>query len=264
MPHTFSQSPKRWGELERLCQAFNQVVLEVEDPSDKVVIMAMMEGQHPSPLFESLSKNVPKTLSTLQSKADKYIAVEELAKAKCRRRGRDDHKRKEHDSQQAEYRDEVKSKRSDRDARRKTNDRCSCTLPRRLDLMLPPLNAPIARYGDNKPIARDIQTIHGRFGLGGCSSSSQKRRARGTNRRAEEVYNLSAPLHLCLLLIFFHAIIGTVCGKSIPNTAGWFRWCQKVITTVKAVNKANRSSLSCQEHRQIREQVYWPMLRRQP
>ena len=61
---------------------FNQAVLKVEDPSDKVVIMAMMEGLCPGPLFDSLSKNVLETLSTLQSKADKYIAVEELEEAK--------------------------------------------------------------------------------------------------------------------------------------------------------------------------------------
>ena len=77
---------------------FNQAVLEVEDPSDKVVIMAMMEGLRPDPLFDSLSKNVPETLSALQSKADKYIAVNELAEAKRRRKGRDDHKRKEPDT----------------------------------------------------------------------------------------------------------------------------------------------------------------------
>ena len=61
---------------------FNQAVLKVEDPSDKVVIMAMMKGLRLGPLFDSLSKNVLETLSTLQSKADKYIAAEELAKAK--------------------------------------------------------------------------------------------------------------------------------------------------------------------------------------
>ena len=73
---------------------FNQVVLEVEDPSDKVVIMAMIEGLRLGPLFNFLSKNVLETLSTLQSKANKYIAAKELAKAKCRRRGREDHKEK--------------------------------------------------------------------------------------------------------------------------------------------------------------------------
>ncbi|GFS31435.1 hypothetical protein Acr_00g0017290 [Actinidia rufa] len=63
--------------------------------SDKVVIMAMMEGLRPGPLFDSLSKNIPETISALQSKADKYIAAKELAEAKRRRRRKDDHKRKE-------------------------------------------------------------------------------------------------------------------------------------------------------------------------
>ncbi|GFS33711.1 hypothetical protein Acr_00g0030180 [Actinidia rufa] len=68
--------------LKDYVKLFNQAVLEVEDPSDKVVIMAMMEGLQPGPLFDSLSKNVPKTLFALQSKADKYMAIEELAEAK--------------------------------------------------------------------------------------------------------------------------------------------------------------------------------------
>ncbi|GFS44894.1 hypothetical protein Acr_00g0092700 [Actinidia rufa] len=61
---------------------FNQAVLEVKEPSDEVVIMAMMVGLRLGPLFDSLSKNVPETMSTLQSKADKYIAAEELTEAK--------------------------------------------------------------------------------------------------------------------------------------------------------------------------------------
>ena len=44
--------------------------------------MAMMEGFRPGPLFDSLLKNILETLSTLQSKANKYIAAEELAEAK--------------------------------------------------------------------------------------------------------------------------------------------------------------------------------------
>ena len=102
---------------------FNQVVLEVEAPSDKVVIMAIMEGLRLGPLIASLSKNVLVTLSTLQSKADKYIIVEELAKAKRMRGGRDDHNRKKPDTKRSDYRDEMKSKRLDRDTRRRTNDR---------------------------------------------------------------------------------------------------------------------------------------------
>ena len=67
----------------------------MEDLNDKVVIMAMMEGLRPCILFGSLLKNVPTTLSSLQSKADKYITAEELAEAKRMRRGKDDHKRKD-------------------------------------------------------------------------------------------------------------------------------------------------------------------------
>ena len=84
--------------------------------------MAMMEGLRLGPLFNSLSKNVPKTLSTLQSKANKYIAAEELAEVKRMRRGKDDHKRKEPDTRLTDYKGEVKSKRYYQDVRRQIND----------------------------------------------------------------------------------------------------------------------------------------------
>ena len=54
---------------------FNQAVLEVEDSSDMVVVMAMMEGLRPGQLFDSLSKNFPATLSALHRKADKSRRV---------------------------------------------------------------------------------------------------------------------------------------------------------------------------------------------
>ncbi|GFZ00563.1 hypothetical protein Acr_14g0001980 [Actinidia rufa] len=130
--------------------------IKIEDPNDKVVIMAMMEGLRPGPLFDSLSKNVPKTLSALQIKADKYIAAEELAEAKRRRRGKDDHKRKEPDTRRADYREEARNK-------------------------------------SNRLMAGDIQTIHGGFGSGGCSNFSRKRHARSAHRQAKkEIYNLSS------------------------------------------------------------------------
>ncbi|GFY91374.1 hypothetical protein Acr_07g0015700 [Actinidia rufa] len=245
-----------------------QAILEVEDPSDKVIIMAMMEGLRPGPLFDSLSKNVPETLSALQSKADKYIAAEEFSEAKRRRRGKDDHKRKEPDTRRADYREETRYKRPDRDPKR-SNNRRPRTPPRRPEFILPPLNAPVAqvlseikheefvkwpgkiktdpqkrnrnkycefhrdhghntedcfqlkeqiadlikrgylrkyitdrpppnspgrRYGDNRPTAGNIQTIHGGFGSGGCSTSSRKKHARSALRSVEEeVYNLSSP-----------------------------------------------------------------------
>ncbi|GFZ12957.1 hypothetical protein Acr_23g0013420 [Actinidia rufa] len=262
---------------EIMCKAFsatlkgparNQAILEVEDPSDKVIIMAMMEGLRPSPLFDSLFKNVPETLSTLQSKADKYIAAEELDEAKRRRRGKDDHKRKEPDTRRTDYREETRYKRPDLDPKRSSNRRPRPP-PRRPEFILPPLNAPVAqvlseikhkefvkwpgkiktdrqkrnrnkycefhwdhghntedcfqlkeqiadlikrgylrkyvadrpppnslerRYGDNRPTVGNIQTIHGGFGSGGCSTSSRKRHARSAFRLAEEeIYNLSSP-----------------------------------------------------------------------
>ena len=74
--HLFTIYPKEPEVLKDCVKQFNQGILEVEDSSDKVVIVEMMEGLCPGPLFDSLSKNIPETLSTLQSKADKYIAVE--------------------------------------------------------------------------------------------------------------------------------------------------------------------------------------------
>ena len=76
----------------------------MEDPSDKVVIMAMIEGLCPGPLFAPLSQSIPETLSALQSKANKYIATEKLVETKCRRRGKDDQKRKEPDTRRMDYR----------------------------------------------------------------------------------------------------------------------------------------------------------------
>ncbi|GFY98091.1 hypothetical protein Acr_12g0006320 [Actinidia rufa] len=264
--HLFTIHQKETENLKDFVKRFNQAILEVEDPSDKVIIMAMMEGLRPGPLFDSLSKNVLETLSALQSKADKYIAAEELAEAKRRRRGKDDHKRKEPDTRRTDYREETRYKRPDLDPKR-SSQRRPRTPPRRPEFILPPLNAPVAqvlseheefvkwpgkiktdpqkrnrnkycefhrdhghntedcfqlkeqiadlikrgylrkyiidhpppnsperRYGDNRPTAGNIQTIHGGFGSGGCSTSSRKRHARSAFRSVEEeVYNLSSP-----------------------------------------------------------------------
>ncbi|GFS45221.1 hypothetical protein Acr_00g0094950 [Actinidia rufa] len=91
--YLFTVYHKDGESLKDYVRHFIQVVMKVEDPSDKVVVMAIMEDICLGPLFNSLSKSVSATLSALQSKADKYIAVEELAEAKRRRRGKDDHKR---------------------------------------------------------------------------------------------------------------------------------------------------------------------------
>ncbi|GFS30601.1 hypothetical protein Acr_00g0012900 [Actinidia rufa] len=168
-------------------------IFEVGDLSDKVVILAMMEGFHMGTVFDSLSKNMPETLSVLQVKADKCITVEALAEAKRNKRGKEDYKRKEPDLRRIGYRGNMKSRKPKIDARRRDHDRRPRT-PHRTKLMLPPSNAPIVQlkeqisdlikmgymrkfvvdrprlvtleraYIDNKPIAGDIQTIHGEFG----------------------------------------------------------------------------------------------------
>ncbi|GFY90756.1 hypothetical protein Acr_07g0009530 [Actinidia rufa] len=142
--HLFTIHQKETESLKDFVKRLNQTVLEVEDPSDKVVIMAMMEELRPGPLFDSLSKNILKTLSALQSKADKYIIAEELAEAKRKQRGNDDHKRKELDTRRIDYKEETRNKRPDRDSKC-PNDRRPRTLPRRSEFILPPLKAPVAQ-----------------------------------------------------------------------------------------------------------------------
>ncbi|GFS42938.1 hypothetical protein Acr_00g0082700 [Actinidia rufa] len=150
----------------------DEVVLEVEDASDKVVVMAMMEG----------------------------LRLEELVQAKCGRQGRDDRNRKEPDTRRADYRDEAKS----RDYGHNTEDYFQLKEQiadlikreylRKFIIECPQPDSPERRYGNNRPTMREIQVIHGRFGFGVYSNLSQKRHARNANRQAEEeAYNLSMP-----------------------------------------------------------------------
>ncbi|GFZ02411.1 hypothetical protein Acr_15g0010190 [Actinidia rufa] len=112
-------SPKRREKFERLRKEIQPGCVRGGGVSEKVVLMAMMEGLCPGLLFDSLSKNVLKTQSVLQNKVDKYISAEEPAKTKRRR--------------------------SNRDVKRKTNDRRLRTPPHLPNLVLPPLNTTIAQ-----------------------------------------------------------------------------------------------------------------------
>ena len=106
--------------------------------------MYLMVWLLPGQMFDSLLKNFSETLSTLQSKADKYIITEELAKAKRIRWGRDD-KRNQPDTRLTNYRDEARNKKPNRDSRRQTNDRRPRTPTCHPELILPPLNALIVQ-----------------------------------------------------------------------------------------------------------------------
>ncbi|GFS38239.1 hypothetical protein Acr_00g0056410 [Actinidia rufa] len=179
--------------LKDYVKRFNQAVLEVEGTSDKIVVMAMMEGLRPGPLFDSLSKSVPETQLALQSKADEYIAVEDLAEAKHKRRGKEDYKRKKPDSRFADYQDmEQIADLIKKGYLKKYVADCPC--PNSLE----------RRYGDNRSMAGDIQVIYGGFRSKGCSSSSRKRYVREASGRAKEVvYNLSSPLAIAHQSITF-------------------------------------------------------------
>ncbi|GFS36231.1 hypothetical protein Acr_00g0044820 [Actinidia rufa] len=56
--HFFTVHQKDEESLKDYVWRFNQAVLEVENPRDKVVVMAMVEGLRLGPLFDSLSKSV--------------------------------------------------------------------------------------------------------------------------------------------------------------------------------------------------------------
>ncbi|GFY92748.1 hypothetical protein Acr_08g0011440 [Actinidia rufa] len=103
---------------------------------DTAVTVDALIRQTKTPFTERVMK-----VGVSSSKANKYIALDELAKAKCRRRGKGNHKKKELYTRRLDYRAEAKSKMSGRDARERINERRPRTPPRRPDLVLPPLNA---------------------------------------------------------------------------------------------------------------------------
>ncbi|GFY95627.1 hypothetical protein Acr_10g0010120 [Actinidia rufa] len=163
--HLFTIHQKEIESLKDYVRRFNQVVLKVKDPNNKVVIMAMIEGLRPDSLFDSLSKNVLETLSTLQSKVDKYIVAKELTKAKQRRRGRDDYKRKEPEVRRSNYKDKLKEQIANLNKRGYLRKYVADRLQH---------DSLERRYGDNRPTVGDIQGIHSGFGLGGAQARLEK------------------------------------------------------------------------------------------
>ncbi|GFZ02198.1 hypothetical protein Acr_15g0008070 [Actinidia rufa] len=246
------------------------LVKQTDPPFTERVLGARISSKFKLPTQLGIYEGKIRWITWIHQSRQVYIAAEELADAKRRRREKDDHKRKEPDTRRNDYREETRYKRPDRDPKR-SNNRRPHTPPRRPEFILPPLNAPVAqvlseikheefikwpgkiktdpqkryrnrnkycefhrdhghntedcfqlkeqiadlikrgylrkyvtdrpppnsperRYGDNRPTASNIQTIHGGFGSGGCSTSSRKRHARSAFRLAEEeIYNLSSP-----------------------------------------------------------------------
>ncbi|GFZ00821.1 hypothetical protein Acr_14g0004560 [Actinidia rufa] len=114
------------------------------DRSQNISADRVGRGRRQAPSSSLREKSSSESSKTPTRKADKYIAAEELAEAKRRRRGKDDHKRKELDTRRNDYREETRYKRPDRDPKR-SNNRRPRTPPRRPEFILPPLNAPVAQ-----------------------------------------------------------------------------------------------------------------------
>ncbi|GFS31346.1 hypothetical protein Acr_00g0016860 [Actinidia rufa] len=138
---------------QQVCTPGKEGVLGCSDEVICKAFSATLKGSARS-WFKKLS---PKTIDSfgalsrlfvanfMSCKAEKYITDEELVEAKHRRRGKNDYKRKELDTRRTDYRGELKSKKSKRDARRIINEQCRRTPTYQPNIMLPPLNAPMAK-----------------------------------------------------------------------------------------------------------------------
>ncbi|GFY80996.1 hypothetical protein Acr_01g0008050 [Actinidia rufa] len=210
--HLFTVHQKETESLKDFVKRFNQATLEVEDPSDKVIIMAMMEGLRPEKkqgtkdLTEILNARtigvlahhlaapnlsyrhstplVAQVLSEI--KHEEFVKWTEKIKTDPQKRNRNKycefHRDHGHNTEDCfQLKEQIADLIKRGYLRKYITDR-------------PPPNSPERRYGDNRPTAGNIQTIHGGFGSGGCSTSSRKRHARSAFRSVEEeVYNLSSP-----------------------------------------------------------------------
>ncbi|GFZ12862.1 hypothetical protein Acr_23g0012470 [Actinidia rufa] len=212
--HLFTIHQKETESLKDFVKRFNQAILEVKDPSDKVIIMAMMEGLRPGPLKETRYKrpdldpkrssqrrprtpprrsefilpplNAPVAQVLSEIKHEEFVKWPGKIKTDPQKRNRNKycefHRDHGHNTEDCfQLKEQIADLIKRGYLRKYITDR-------------PPPNSPERRYGDNRPTAGNIQTIHGGFGSGGCSTSSRKRHARSAFRSVEEeVYNLSSP-----------------------------------------------------------------------
>ncbi|XP_057461059.1 uncharacterized protein LOC130751453 [Actinidia eriantha] len=130
--------------LKDYVKRYSQAILEIEDPSDKVVIMVMMEGLRPGLLFDSLSKMFPTLHLSSIAKLTNTSPQKNWPSPSVGNEGRMITIERILTQERSDYRDESRSKRFDRDSKR-TNKRHPRTPPRRPKLIFPPLNVPTAQ-----------------------------------------------------------------------------------------------------------------------
>ncbi|GFZ03459.1 hypothetical protein Acr_16g0000830 [Actinidia rufa] len=193
--HLFTIHQKDGESLKDYVKHFNQAVLEVEDASDKVVVMAMMEGlrlegeeeldskraEYRDELKNWSDRDVRRKTNDRCPRALPYLPNLVLSPL---------------NAPIAQVLIEIKHEEFIKCLRKiKTNPHKRNRNKKYVDDHPHPVSPERRRYSDNRPMARDIQVIHGGFELGGCSSSSKKRHVKEASGRAEEeVYNLSSPL----------------------------------------------------------------------
>ncbi|GFY81140.1 hypothetical protein Acr_01g0009490 [Actinidia rufa] len=158
--HLFTIHQKETERLKDYVKQFNQAILEVEDPSDKVVLTEIKHKEF---------VKWPRKIKTDPSRRNKGKYCEFHW----------DHRHNTDDCFQ--LKEHIADLIKKGFLRKYVANRQSPISPER-------------RYGDNRPTTGDIQVIHRGFGSNGCTSSSRKRHVRNAQGRAEEeIYNLSSP-----------------------------------------------------------------------
>ncbi|GFY97532.1 hypothetical protein Acr_12g0000730 [Actinidia rufa] len=175
--HLFTVHQKEIESLKDFVKRFNQAILEFEDPSDK-------HSTSPPRVYPTTTQR-PVAQVLLEIKHEEFVKWPGKIKTVPQKRNwnkycefHQDHGHNTEDCFQL---------------KEQIADLIKRGYLRKYVVTRPPPNSPERRYGDNRPTAGDIQTIHGGFGSGGCSTSSRKKHARSALRPAEEeIYNLSS------------------------------------------------------------------------
>ncbi|GFS28943.1 hypothetical protein Acr_00g0004750 [Actinidia rufa] len=197
--HLFTVHQNETESLKDFVKRFNQAILEVEDPSNKKETRYKRPDRdpkrsnnrrprtpprHPEFILPPLNAPVAQVLSKI--KHEEFVKWPGKIKTDPQKRNRNKYCEF--------YRDHRHNTEDCFQLKEQIADLIKKGYLRKYVADRPPPNSPERRYGDNRPTAGNIQTIHGGFGSGGSSISSRKRHARSAFRLAEEeIYNLSSP-----------------------------------------------------------------------